>query len=231
MTLNISQNKACHEFSKKTVSFLKYTTGCSAVVLTWHDCSALQPSFFQAGGDDRMIHEYYERYYTKDPLRADLLIQNAAKITTFASAVDGYDPILLDQYKPFLEKYNLKDEVDFLLWAGGAPVASAALLHTAGLECQLSSTHLAEIQDYLQYTLSFVPAVRKVNRRHELNAIYRMTKKEQLVAELLVAGESNNSIATHLGVELATIKTHVVHIFQKLGVKSRGKAIAMLIDA
>lgn len=231
MTLDISQYKECHEFAKKTVAFLKYTTACSAAVFTWHDGATSQPAFVQSGGDDRMIYDYYQRYHENDPLKAERLIRSAARVTTMSSAFDGYDPILLEQYKPFLKKYNLMDEVDFLFWAGGTPIASAALLHIGGPECQLSSVQLAEIQSYLQYTLSIVPTVRKVNRRHDLSAIYKMTKKEQSVAQLLVAGESNSSIAAHLGVELATIKTHVVHIFQKLEVNSRSKAIAMLMDS
>ena len=48
------------------------------------------------------------------------------------------------------------------------------------------------------------------------------------VAELMMAGESNKTIASKLDMELPTAKTHVTHIFQKLHVESRGKAISLI---
>jgi len=230
MTLELSLSNKCQEFASKTVSFLKNTTGCSAVVLTWYEGSKRQFPHVQVGADERMICEYYERYCSKDPLRADLLIKNAERVTTFSSAAGDYNPQLLEEYKPFLKKYNLNDEVDLLLWANGIPVASAALLHTSNSQCQLNEHQLMELQEYLQYTFSILPIVRNLNRKSVLSTIYKLTKKEQQVAELLVAGESNGTIAQIMSIELATVKTHVIHIFQKLEVSSRSKAIAMIMD-
>lgn len=41
---------------------------------------------------------------------------------------------------------------------------------------------------------------------------------------LLCGNRSNQEIADILGVKVATVKTHVIHILQKLGVKRRGEA-------
>jgi len=52
-----------------------------------------------------------------------------------------------------------------------------------------------------------------------------LTKKELEVLELLAAGGSNQQMAKQLFVSTSTIKTHLVHIYQKLDVSSRTQAI------
>jgi DNA-binding CsgD family transcriptional regulator len=49
----------------------------------------------------------------------------------------------------------------------------------------------------------------------------RLTRSEQAVAELATAGLSNPAIAARLVCSRATVKTHLLHIYAKLGVKNR----------
>jgi ATP/maltotriose-dependent transcriptional regulator MalT len=46
------------------------------------------------------------------------------------------------------------------------------------------------------------------------------------VLRLLSAGRSNAEIARDLFVEQSTVKTHLIHLYRKLGVSSRTQAIA-----
>ncbi|WP_368044452.1 helix-turn-helix transcriptional regulator [Pseudomonas putida] len=92
----------------------------------------------------------------------------------------------------------------------------------------LRNGDLQEAHRYLQYTFSILPAVRLIELNTELESRYKLTPKERAVAELLLAGESNKSIAALLGMELPTTKTHVLHIFEKLQVESRAKVISLL---
>lgn len=55
----------------------------------------------------------------------------------------------------------------------------------------------------------------------------RLTEREEQVLQLLARGESNPQIARMLFVTEATVKTHLVHIFAKLGVDSRSRAVAV----
>lgn len=54
-----------------------------------------------------------------------------------------------------------------------------------------------------------------------------LTRREQEVLRLLVAGASNQEIATQLVISLATVKKHVSNILSKLGVESRTQAVAL----
>lgn len=53
----------------------------------------------------------------------------------------------------------------------------------------------------------------------------KLTEREHAVLKQLVSGASNQEIARSLFVTEATVKTHLTHIFMKLGVGSRSKAI------
>jgi LuxR family maltose regulon positive regulatory protein len=52
-----------------------------------------------------------------------------------------------------------------------------------------------------------------------------LSARELEVLQLMVAGLSNQQIADHLVISLATVKTHAHNIYQKLGVRDRHESI------
>lgn len=59
----------------------------------------------------------------------------------------------------------------------------------------------------------------------------KLTGRELDVLRLLDTGASNREIAKALFVTEATVKTHLVHVFEKLGADSRAKAVAIAREA
>ena len=57
-----------------------------------------------------------------------------------------------------------------------------------------------------------------------------LTSKEQVVLEHLVEGKSNAEIAACLHISQHTVKTHLHHLFKKLGVDSRVHAVRWAIN-
>ncbi|WP_420121131.1 LuxR C-terminal-related transcriptional regulator [Nakamurella sp.] len=58
--------------------------------------------------------------------------------------------------------------------------------------------------------------------------VWGLTARETEVIALISAGMSNQQIARRLTIELATVKNHVHSILDKVGVRSRGEAVARL---
>jgi LuxR family transcriptional regulator, maltose regulon positive regulatory protein len=54
-----------------------------------------------------------------------------------------------------------------------------------------------------------------------------LSGRELEILELLAQGFTNQEIAEHLYISLATVKTHNSNIFGKLGVKNRMQAVAL----
>ena len=52
-----------------------------------------------------------------------------------------------------------------------------------------------------------------------------LTMREQQVLQLLAAGQNNSEISATLGLSVYTVKNHVHHILEKLGVHSRHQAV------
>lgn len=54
-----------------------------------------------------------------------------------------------------------------------------------------------------------------------------LTSRELDVLRLVAAGRSNDEIARELFISRATVKTHLAHLYDKLGVTSRTRAVAV----
>ncbi|HUH53639.1 MAG TPA: response regulator transcription factor [Microbacteriaceae bacterium] len=59
------------------------------------------------------------------------------------------------------------------------------------------------------------------------NPLPKLTAREVEVLNLLASGQTNKEISSALFVSEATVKSHLVHIFTKLGVESRSRAISV----
>lgn len=57
---------------------------------------------------------------------------------------------------------------------------------------------------------------------------YRLSKREAEVVELVLLGYRNRDIAASLGAAPATIKKHLTHVFDKVGVDTRTQLVARI---
>lgn len=53
-----------------------------------------------------------------------------------------------------------------------------------------------------------------------------LSPRERTVLDLSCTGLSNKEIARRLGITPGTIKTHMIHIYMKMGVRNRIEAMA-----
>lgn len=72
-------------------------------------------------------------------------------------------------------------------------------------------------------------ATRVLNQMRTPNA-QNLSPRETEIIGLIAQGLSNKQAATQLYLSEATVKTHLVHIFEKLGVDSRTAAVAAAVD-
>ena len=73
-----------------------------------------------------------------------------------------------------------------------------------------------------------MPDGRRNNGKEEQT---RLSEREKDVARLVCSGLRNKQIARELGISDATVKLHLHHIYQKLGVGGRRQLRALLENA
>ncbi len=84
--------------------------------------------------------------------------------------------------------------------------------------------HLARSAPRPPNALTTIPHVRSLTS----DVLAALTPREREVHHWLSEGKSNDEIATILGISPHTVKNHLDHIFQKLGVENRHAAITAL---
>jgi two-component system nitrate/nitrite response regulator NarL len=62
-------------------------------------------------------------------------------------------------------------------------------------------------------------------------AAARLTQRELEIVQLIERGLSNKEIARHLTIQLATVKSHVHNILEKLGVRHRNDAVRAALSS
>ena len=57
---------------------------------------------------------------------------------------------------------------------------------------------------------------------------YHLTSREATILDLIAVGKGDKEIARSLGISIRTVRTHLEHVFVRLGVHTRAEAIAAL---
>ena len=222
----LAVNESCQKFSYEALSFLKKNTQCSAAVFTWFDNISDVPTHFSDGFDEKIISHYYDHYVDNDPISHLQLIHNQS--LTARLTPDMLEQEHTEKYQDFMHDYQLKDEADIILWAGGAPLASIALIKMQN-DCPFEvDFNLEQTRKFMQFNFELLPTIKKINLQSDLKNQFHFTAKESLIAELLYEGCANKEIAAKLCIEPATVKTHLINIFDKLKVHSRTQAVAYI---
>ena len=90
-----------------------------------------------------------------------------------------------------------------------------------GLKSRLISTLLHRNSPIVEERVSLLP--RSLER-------FGLTRREIEVLHLVTQGKTNKEIAAKLYISPLTVRTHLEHVYQKLGVGSRTEAVAVVLS-
>jgi DNA-binding NarL/FixJ family response regulator len=148
--------------------------------------------------------------------------------------IEATRKIVVDEASPrvlVLTTFDLDDYVFGALRAG----ASAFLLKDAPEAQLVSAIRIVDAGGSL-----FAPSVtrrlieafaRRSSRDERRAALGELTTRELEVLRLVAQGLSNSEIATSMVVSEHTVKTHVAHVLQKLGLRDRTQAVVAAYES
>lgn len=178
------------------------------------------------------------------------VLRDAPGLTVVAEAADGAEAVALyAQHRPDVALIDLKMPVLDGVGAVTAirarsPDARVVILTTYDADDDVERALRAGAKAYLLKDVDpqeLVACVRAVDqgrawvspavaaRLAERLTRVELTPREMGVLRELAAGKSNKEIATALGIVEGTVKLHVTHLYEKLGVSSRTEALAVAI--
>ena len=126
-----------------------------------------------------------------------------------------------------------------LTYSDSAEVISAAvqagalgyLVHGNFTEDELLSAVRMAARGFGTFSAQVVAALsRPVATAASRAATYGLSEREADVMELVAQGAANSDVARTLFISEKTVKNHINHIFAKLGVTSRGHAVALWLQ-
>ena len=174
------------------------------------------------GMSGEMHRDYLDHYRQFDPLQPRHCVSNDLAVVPLGLAMTRQPMRDNRRYRDFLQRYGVMDVVEIFAHRNGQPQAAISMLRTAeqGAFTSQQLTQLSALQALLQLAVAHWPA-------HE-DALSHLTPKERQIALLLRQGVSNKQLARELDVGLPTIKTHLIHLFRKVGVSSRTELVSAL---
>ncbi len=167
--------------------------------------------------------DYTENYREIDPLNPALFATASTRVALIDEQMPAAELLQSRYYQEFMQPLGHRHVADMFFRYRQDIIAVLTMLRGVELGPFLAGevALLEALQPFLEYTLNRLYLPRRYRQRRTVQESYGLTDRELDVVELVVGGASNKAIASELGLSLATVKTHIQHIFQKMDVPSR----------
>lgn len=176
--------------------------------------------------------DYSRRYQQSDPLNPKHFHSSDTRLVNLDEIVPEEQLLASDYYRNFMQPLGHRYVTDMFFRRDGDIVAVATLLRSpqTGPFSSRELELLRSLQPFLEYSLNITYIPERHRQRDSIQERYGLTARELDVIEQLVGGASNKHIARDLSLSLATVKTHLQHIFVKVGVNSRTALSALVLN-
>ncbi len=184
----------------------------------------LQACDFQLLGMQAPMHHcYLEHYRHLDPLRPDNCQAIGLPVVSLRQAMAHHDAAHGREYMGFLDQHRVVDVVEILAWVDGRPAAGLSLLRDGllGRFDALELERLLPLHGLMQMAARQLPPTAP-------DRLAGLTPREREIALLLRDGACNKTLARQLQLGLPTVKTHLINLFRKLGVRNRTELVGAL---
>ena len=142
---------------------------------------------------------------------------------------DGFSDVTASEMLAVVNAENLPTRLVFFTASVARGDLAAAI--AAGTCSAISMRERPEtLMQFLRLHPHRPPAGKDENESASDNVLAVLTDQERKITRLVAEGLSNKAVARQLNVSPGTIKVHLNHIFQKLGVNNRTKLAALALS-
>ncbi len=217
----------------ETLRFLCQTLHMRGAMFYWIEPELETTNDTVIGLPDGLTERYRREMFRLDPLLAARLVRAGKRIADLECEALAVPAAGTGRYRAFLESYGVRGNMDFLFWTGAEPADRAfggiSLVRLEGdPPFPQDAAHLQALHRYVGFALGTHERVRRERLRGVLARGPRLTARECDICELIADGATNQDIADALTLTIATVKTYVRQIFDKMGADNRTALAARL---
>lgn len=225
--MTVGLNRSYSEGLIETFGFAQNMLQATFACLLWIDRDLNIEEAQREGLPQAMSDEWYGGCYRYDPLHPARLTERRERVAFLQRERAKQSATAKSIHTDFMSRYGIVDEVDFLLWRDDRPFAVfCAMKCVDDPPLEIDCFQWETMHRHLEFLLLQHPMAREVRKDEVLTDKFSLTAREIEVLGLLQIGASNAKIADVMGIAVATVKTYVVNILNKLGVDNRFAAAA-----
>jgi len=200
----------------------------SSSIFYWIDEGQEMAGVEHSGSSQTNFPLYQGGMKACDPLNIPRLIKSHKRIATLTEDHHLAPPADFAHYRTYLATSRISDVLDFVFWQGDLAFAGLGILKSPDDPpfCAEALNFAASMQPYIEFNLATHPRLRQQRLMQTLSKAFRLTKREIEVITLLRQGCTNHDVAGELSISLGTVKTHVMRVFDKLGVENRTSLVS-----
>lgn len=219
------------QFAAETLSFVVQTSFAQAAAMHLFDECSQRIWLGSRGFPDGFRPSYYnEGMWQIDPLANTRARGGKSLLTGLQSAEAGYDCSRVTRYRSFLSSFGITDTAEIVFIEGGEPIGGMSLVWTHCPDGSYAQRErVASLRRYLELGFTTAMDDTPIGWRKRLARDAGLTPREVQVVELVGAGCTNQQVAEELSVSITTVKSHLLHIFQKMDVPNRAGLVQRVL--
>lgn len=170
---------------------------------------------------------YLQRFWRNDPLLPTVLSDAESPVRALSHVLTEPRQLEVNDYIAFIRREGCIDalKIDFVF---NGRIVGGVAMGRSELEGPFSNDEVALLQKCAKLT-HVASAYGDGSERHQ-GAIraYHFTPRESEIVTMIRRGATNRDIAERFDIGVATVKTHLINIFEKVGVTSRTSLLSEL---
>lgn len=211
----------------ETLHFSRQYLNASGALFYWvnteqQEMDVLETLNFPLG----FLEDYALNMRSLDPMRVSKMLANHERIGILSCEAGKHSPMDMSSYLRHLGSFGVRDTIDLMFWNEGVAFGGVSFLKGADDPHSLiGPEQLESMQRFIEASFKNHPKVKAMMFDAYLTR-HCLSCRERTVIKLICEGCSNKDIAYSMSITLATVKTYVNRIFEKLGVDSRTTLMA-----
>jgi DNA-binding CsgD family transcriptional regulator len=164
-----------------------------------------------------------------DPMRVSRMLANHERIGVLSCEAGNHPLMDMGSYLGHLGSFGVKDTIDLMFWSEGIAFGGVSFLKNENDPSHLlGPEQLLSMQRFIEASFKNHPKVKEIMFDSYLTKRC-LSHREKAVVKLICEGYSNKDIANAMSITIATVKTYVNRIFEKLSIDSRTALMAQIL--